>query len=262
MNIVSWDLKEKILDSILNDSTDVNLKWIEYTKDFLEKKELLSSDTCNAVEILIEYKNLLNLKTDSISRIFRKLIFSLNNSSYKYDKLLSINLIKLWELKNKDIESTTDQLTWLNNRRSVNNVFKSYIEKFKKYWTSFSILLIDLDDFKEVNDNYWHKIWDRVLKNIASELKDYIRSSDFSARWWWEEFLIILGSTNKEDAYNKADMIRQMVSKTSINGSIRNTCSIWVVTSEKNISCDNLIELADHAMYKAKNSWKDRVCVA
>jgi hypothetical protein len=72
---------------------------------------LLSSDTCNAVEILIEYKNLLNLKTDSISRIFRKLIFSLNNSSYKYDKLLSINLIKLWELKNKDIESTTDQLT-------------------------------------------------------------------------------------------------------------------------------------------------------
>ena len=127
-------------------------------------------------------------------------------------------------------------------------------------FTKISILFIDLDNFKKVNDTYGHDIGDEVLKKVANILKESVRETDIAARYGGEEFAISFLGADEEDSYIKAEKIRKTIEKTIFNDypDLKISASIGVATIDHPSRTD-LIKFADEAMYKAKNSGKNKV---
>ncbi len=165
------------------------------------------------------------------------------------------------ERKNKKLESRmfTDSLTRITNRGKFDIELKKEVQK----WEVFSLLFFDVDNFKNVNDTYWHLSGDLVLKKIARKIKKKIKSSDIFARYWWEEFIIILPWTNIEWWEIFSQRIRKIIKKLKIIdkqwNKIKVTVSIWVVEFSEYDDVNSLLKRADDALYVAKDSWKDRV---
>lgn len=120
-----------------------------------------------------------------------------------------------------------------------------------------SILFIDLDGLKRINDIYGHRSGDKVIKITASIIKKHIRESDFVGRWGGDEFLVCLVGSSEKDAYNLGEKIREAVKREKgirIYKEARVTLSIGVAEADESIlSIDDLIERTDKAMYEAKN---------
>jgi len=127
-------------------------------------------------------------------------------------------------------------------------------------FTKISILFIDLDNFKKVNDTYGHDIGDEVLKKVANILKESVRETDIAARYGGEEFAISFLGADEEDSYIKAEKIRKTIEKTIFNDypDLKISASIGVATIDHSSRAD-IIKFADEAMYKAKNSGKNKV---
>lgn len=132
--------------------------------------------------------------------------------------------------------------------------------------TNLSILLLDIDNFKKINDTYGHLIGDKVLITVANLIKDRLRDIDLIGRYGGEEIVISLLGANKNSAYNVAEEIRKKISTTQIkvkkNKKINITVSIGVAELTKEKTLDELIEKADQAMYKAKKSGKNKTIIA
>jgi two-component system, cell cycle response regulator len=160
----------------------------------------------------------------------------------------------------------TDSLTGLYNRHfldaHLNNMVNSSINNKK----SFSMMMLDMDHFKSVNDTYGHDVGDEILKNLAKRIVDSIRSSDLAARIGGEEFMVLLPETNLADAYILADRMRAKIGTTPFPvshqiGELTKTISIGI--AELNLSGDNaaaMIKRADNALYEAKNTGRNKVC--
>jgi len=171
------------------------------------------------------------------------------------------------ELKAKNEElkklSITDKLTNIYNRAKLDSVLTSKFAKSKRYGTNFCVALLDIDLFKEVNDNFGHQIGDDVLVEVAQILQNNIRNTDTLGRFGGEEFLIICPNTDLNGAKTLAININQAVKthtfKTYPN---RLTISIGVASFNENlIKPEDIISNADKALYKAKKSGRDRVIV-
>jgi len=151
-----------------------------------------------------------------------------------------------------------DGLTWITNRREFDRCLERKIENSEK----FCVLFIDIDNFKEVNDIYWHLSWDLVLKKVASEVKTKIKQKDIFARYWWEEFIVVLPWTNLQWWEVFSERIRKLVEDLEIIDNewkkIKITISIWVVKREKKDNVNSILGRADKALYGAKNSWRNR----
>ncbi|MBN2051226.1 MAG: diguanylate cyclase [Spirochaetales bacterium] len=173
------------------------------------------------------------------------------------------NLVKLEQL------STTDQLTGLCNRRHIDLVLHSEIERAERYHTAFSVLLCDVDHFKKINDDLGHNEGDQVLQEIARALKKNCRSTDIISRWGGEEFLILSPGVSLEGAVILAEKLRGAVSSLAIHtrwktkGSLRaGTLSIGVAQYRTPDSPSELIIRADKALYRAKTAGRNRVISA
>lgn len=158
--------------------------------------------------------------------------------------------------------SVTDELTSLYNRRFQIEVLINAKNNFERYGSPFSILMIDIDNFKSINDIYGHSMGDEVLKAIANSLNSSLRSTDIASRWGGEEFLVLLQNTDLESAVGVAERIRRDIEGLKIQGVGRVTVSIGVASFRKGESVENLITRADDAMYEAKASGKNRVMVS
>jgi two-component system cell cycle response regulator len=166
------------------------------------------------------------------------------------------------------ILSITDTLTKTYNRAYLNDRFPNEIKKARRYRRPLSLVLCDIDHFKNVNDTYGHQIGDEVLKEFASSLMKSIRSDvDWVARYGGEEFLIILPETDFDGASRLAERLRtdlvQRVIKTQGNN-IQITASFGVsgfnrTTPDERISPDLLIAKADAFLYQAKEEGRNRV---
>lgn len=154
--------------------------------------------------------------------------------------------------------STTDSLTKLYNRRHVEHILEKEIERAKRYNSKLSILVIDLDNFKMINDTYGHYIGDEVLLETARILRETTRKCDYIGRLGGEEFLVILPSTSLENAIVVAERIRMRISETSIENQIKFTCSIGIAEYQGE-SLHDLIIKADKLLYTAKKQGKNRV---
>lgn len=163
--------------------------------------------------------------------------------------------------------ATHDGLTGLFNNREFYRRLRDEINRYKRFYHSFSMLLMDIDYFKSVNDNYGHQTGDTVLGIIASIIKESIRETDFAARYGGDEFAVILCDTSEEGALNLAERIRTKIETTPIKlkdeRSINLTVSIGMASFSELIgSEEKFINIADRALYAAKETGRNKTFVS
>jgi len=159
-----------------------------------------------------------------------------------------------------------DTLTDLYNRRYFEERLGLEGQKAFSGSTSLSLVMVDIDHFKRVNDTFGHTEGDRVLKEISSILKASVRKKDTVARYGGEEFILILPEANLEDSYQIAERIRRLVENAPFEiGNVRLTLTVSLGISNfpthQPESKEDLIEMADQALYDAKRSGRNRVCI-
>ncbi len=165
-----------------------------------------------------------------------------------------------------ELLTITDSLTGMKTRKKIIETIDEHIERYRRFGLPFSLLMIDVDLFKEINDKYGHLAGDAVLVRLGKLFTELIRSIDMAARYGGEEFLILLEGTETSEAVLTAERIRNVIEsiETDYNEQkIRFTISIGVSqisSPEQNV--DDLVVLADEAMYKAKESGRNRTVAA
>ena len=173
-----------------------------------------------------------------------------------------LRIIELIEKLNK--QATTDPLTGVYNRRFFMDSCQKNIALAKRKKEPLSILMIDIDHFKQINDTYGHAIGDEVIQKLSSIMQESQRKSDVIARYGGEEFLILLPDTPYERAKEVAQKLRKKVEESFVethNGKkVRFSVSIGVATIHKEDSYETLMHNADKALYQAKESGRNRVC--
>jgi diguanylate cyclase (GGDEF)-like protein len=152
-----------------------------------------------------------------------------------------------------------DFLTNVCNRRAIHQRLEQQFNLFQRYHSNCSLIFVDIDYFKTINDNYGHETGDKVLQMVAILLKTQLRKTDTLGRWGGEEFLILLPNTRVEKALEVAEKLRNEIAKEEIAG-IACTVSLGVkMLDDDDHSIDEAIKRADDALYRAKN--KGRNCV-
>lgn len=158
--------------------------------------------------------------------------------------------------------SSRDSLTGLFNRSKLEEAFEYEQKQSNRYETDLSIIMMDIDDFKSVNDHYGHNIGDTFLKEIAEILKASFRDVDTVGRWGGEEFLILLPKTTLEDSKKIAEKVRKEIELYQFSKIGNKTASFGVATHNDNEYLFSLLNRADKALYMAKENGRNRVEVA
>jgi diguanylate cyclase (GGDEF)-like protein len=161
-------------------------------------------------------------------------------------------------------QARTDALTGLNNRGEFQRQLKEEVERSRRYNRSFSLLMLDIDHFKTVNDRYGHQAGDEVLRALAARLREQNRPVDHAARYGGEEFVVILPETTNEGALALAERLRTAVADTAVpvtdGRTIPVTISIGVATFPADAGSETaLIAAADSALYAAKQGGRNRI---
>src|SRR5680860_413405 len=137
-----------------------------------------------------------------------------------FGALYSINFCRIKKVHDYITKiSLTDELTGINNRRYFKSKLLEELERAKRYSKPLTIMILDLNNFKQVNDNYGHIAGDILLKNIAVLLKDSIRRPDFIARYGGDEFIIIMPETHKNTAHILAERLKEKISRYNFKNS-------------------------------------------
>ena len=174
------------------------------------------------------------------------------------------NVIKKYNFK-LEYMAFNDSLTGLYNRRHFEEVFSKQIHLFKRQKQNFSILFMDIDNFKNINDTHGHEVGDFVIKNIAKLLKQNLRESDTIARWGGEEFVVLLQNSNSVTAFEISEKIRNIIQNSVIlHDAIGKyvTASFGVTEFVENDSMDLVLSRVDKAMYTSKTSGKNMTTLA
>ncbi|MFA6138855.1 MAG: diguanylate cyclase [Sulfurimonas sp.] len=166
------------------------------------------------------------------------------------------NYEKIQQLKE---EVARDTLTKLFNRGKFNDVLTQSMALSQTTSSPLSIIFLDIDHFKTVNDTLGHNVGDEVLVEIAEIISSAVREGDFVARWGGEEFIITLQSTNKEQAITLAEKIRRKVEEHTFKSAANQTISIGVTEYIHNESRESLTDRVDKALYEAKQNGRNRV---
>lgn len=163
--------------------------------------------------------------------------------------------------------SVTDVLTSLENRRSFYNIADKELSRFKRYQTQFSVAMVDIDHFKEVNDTHGHDIGDMVLKNVSRVLKESLRNLDSVFRFGGEEFIMLLPSTGADQCRIVCERVREKVAQTETTLSNGDTicCTVSIGISsclKEDISIDSIVKRADEALYYSKEEGRNRTTIS
>ena len=155
--------------------------------------------------------------------------------------------------------SKTDPLTQINNRVSLDKSLHNEMYKFERYGTPCSIIMIDVDHFKKINDQYGHLVGDKVLIGISRSLANMTRVSDIVGRWGGEEFMIICPNTDLNGGRSLAELLRKHIAGQEFDENIHATVSLGVSVFEKGLSAERAVKNADELLYKAKSRGRNRV---
>lgn len=210
-----------------------------FTQNRVEVLNILSAQLAISLENAVFYENLENKVKERTLELFKK------------NELLELQNIELERL------STTDQLTRVYNRRYLENKLDDEINRCERYSQKLSLLILDIDNFKHVNDTYGHNIGDDVLVEVAETISNNIRKTDTLGRWGGEEFLVILPEC--ENPFEAGEKIRKALEnrKHELVGTV--TVSIGVANYIKEDNKDFLVNRADKGLYLAKDSGRNRV---
>ncbi len=167
------------------------------------------------------------------------------------------------ELKEKNLElerlSVTDKLTGLFNRLKLDQILEQQLILSQRYNACFALILLDIDKFKAVNDQFGHQAGDQVLCAIGQILRQCSRASDLVGRWGGEEFLIVLAETNQDGAMVLAEKLRQTVEEYDFPVAGHKTASFGVTVYHTGDTIESMMARVDAALYRAKDSGRNRV---
>lgn len=276
--IVYTDKNSSILADVFAkiDDTNVRVENADKLKDYeiLNPALIVVENVPNLKDILMITK----FKTPVlfIGEVFkgatvRAVAFDFVKTPVDNDELLirANSLLKIRDLREKlKVVSTTDELTGLHNRKYLNERLEQEISRARRYGTSLSCLLFDLDFFKVVNDIYGYEWGDVLLRSIADKLKQLIRKEDVLTRYGDEEFLLILPNTSEDNAFLFAERFRHDIERMefipageeerhpiTISGGISTYPCIEGAEEDAN----TIIRYAEHALYNAKKRGKNKI---
>lgn len=158
-----------------------------------------------------------------------------------------------------------DLLTGIANRRFVEINLAARLEEFKRYGFDFSILFIDADNFKSINDTHGHTVGDRILKMISATIANSLRSFDIIGRWGGEEFVVLLINTKSEDLFKLSDRLRRLVENSTLKldsgDTLKVTVSIGATVAQQGDTVESLVDRADKLMFESKRRGRNKVSI-
>lgn len=165
-------------------------------------------------------------------------------------------------LEEKEKMASTDKLTGAYNRTKFQKIFDLEFQRFLRYKTVFSVIMMDIDFFKKINDNYGHNIGDSVLVEVTSVTSKIIRATDVLVRWGGEEFVVLAPEIGLNSAAMLADKIRTAISEHSFPSELKVTMSFGVTEIEVGDSLETIMNRADSALYESKHTGRNKVSTA
>ena len=164
-------------------------------------------------------------------------------------------------LKVEQRDASTDALTGQGNRRALDVMLRHQMELAERTGQAFSLLMLDIDFFKKINDEYGHSVGDDALKAFALRVREHLRQGDVCARYGGEEFVVVLPGAPLPKALEVAERVRQSVAQTPLLSTpvLYATVSIGAATLEHGQSLESLLQAADTAMYAAKRGGRNQV---
>jgi len=184
-------------------------------------------------------------------------------------------LTKLLEEKNRELEdknrelekkvseieylSITDSLTGISNRRMFESMLDKEISRAKRYKHALSIVIIDIDYFKKVNDKFGHKVGDTILQKLSTFIKNRLRGNDCFSRWGGEEFAVILPETNLRQSIEVCQTLRECINQIEFEDDLFISCSFGTTEYILEEPAESLFLRADKALYRAKELGRNRV---
>lgn len=158
-----------------------------------------------------------------------------------------------------------DPLTGIANRRFVEISLAARLEELKRYDFDFSVMFIDADHFKNINDVHGHSVGDRILKMISATVANSLRSFDTIGRWGGEEFVVLLINTRNEDLFKLTDRLRRLVESSTLKletgEALKVTVSIGATVAQKGDTVESLVERADKLMFESKRRGRNLVSI-
>ena len=208
---------------------------------------------------------------ENIKDILKKILHELETLRHENELLTSelrkyhTDVIRLQgELMTARTEAEIDFLTGLVNRRRFERALLEMLNDYQTRGYPFALILLDLDNFKTINDTYGHPVGDQLLKEIALILKTFLRANNIAARLGGEEFAILVPGVTVKEAEIIANRLRTTIENrnfVSLDKDIRTTASFGVTGVHIDDTIDSILERADQALYEAKKQGKNRVVV-
>jgi len=248
-------------------------------QDFLEEHTLLSNkfemhDECyypkkskkifwiDEIKDISPDKRIISMRHKDTEAL-KFFLVSLSDKTQSKNIIVSFSEVTTIVNKKRQYENDayTDELTQIDNRAKFNIVFREEIEKSKKNKSNLSVILIDIDNFKYVNDSHGHTVGDNVLKKFTTLIVNNIRTTDSFSRWGGEEFVLLLKDTTSKEANVIAENLRQIIEKYDFDINKQLTCSFGVSSIDEKDTRESLFKRVDKALYEAKNSGRNRVVI-
>lgn len=157
--------------------------------------------------------------------------------------------------------STTDTLTKLYNRLKMDEVLTLQHKSFARYNIDCCVIMLDIDYFKNVNDNYGHQVGDQALIDFANILSEHVRSTDFVGRWGGEEFLIVCPNITLKETELVAKKLLDKIGEHKFGHGEHMTASIGISSFKEGLSISSIIEKADSALYRSKQQGRNQITI-
>lgn len=227
-------------------------------KKFIEPIKILK----RRIEEIVKKKNPssnLKMPNNEIGEIARSIEKITDTALYIEQKKLERAYTKI-KIKNIELQkiASYDFLTGIFNRKKIEEALNNEYEKFLRYQQKFSLILFDIDNFKSINDNFGHKAGDKVLKEVASLVKNNIRKIDLFGRWGGEEFLLVAPNTTLSQIKNLAEKLCHLVAKYDFGFKQPVTISLGFAQIKTGETVEELIKRVDKYLYQAKKAGKNQ----
>ena len=212
-------------------------------------------------EGLLETRAEVSLKDEigSLAKSLNKMAKNLQETMTSRNELIS-EVERRKEVENKlRLLSTTDELTGAYNRRAFNDSLHTNISRAKRYSESLSMIMLDIDRFKNINDSYGHDVGDIALKGLVRVVSESIRQEDILARWGGEEFTLLLPQTGKDSALQQAERLREKISAHAFPKIDHLTVSIGLTEFQNDDTISSFLKRVDNALYQAKERGRNIV---
>ncbi len=244
----------------------------KYKEDLKEKRSFAGNYKFNGQDYIVRFLAIKNLKASPVAY----LISVSESVGYKqftkdmYEEIILITFLAFfiiifglvlayYQNKLKD-NAELDYLTKIYNRNKFYEIAEREVKAAKRYKHVMSVMLLDIDCFKKINDTYGHEWGDKVLKELAKTISQNIRDTDVFARWGGEEFVLLLPNTNQEEALIVGEKVRKLMEDSEVDELTGITISVGItVLDTENYDIDRAVKVADEAMYSAKSEGRNRV---